>query len=94
MNGFGFVQIVSRLEGPSLLHRMTTSRVGAAARMALRRAEMVEGPGTTLLTVHPTVKDRLKTDWLEQLERRTGRPTRIETDPALALGAGQAQVIA
>ncbi|MDG5748824.1 ribonuclease [Qipengyuania sp. XHP0207] len=93
MNGFGFVQIVARLEGPSLLHRFATSRVGMAARMALRRAEMVEGPGITLLTVHPALKAKLKAEWLAELERRTGRPTRIETDPGLAIEAAQAQIV-
>ncbi len=93
MNGFGFVQIVARLEGPSLLHRFATSRVGMAARMALRRAEMVEGPGITLLRVHPALKGKLKAEWLAELERRTGRPTRIETDPGLAIEAAQAQIV-
>ena len=94
MNGFGLVQIVARLEGPSLLHRFATSRVGMAARMALRRAEMVEGAGLTLLTVHPALKAKLKTEWLEEVERRTGRPLKIETDPGLAIEAAAAQVVA
>ena len=93
MNGFGFVQLVARLEGPSLLHRMASSRVGAAARMALRRAEMVEGAGAILLTVHPALKAKLKPDWLNQLTTRTGREVRIETDPALALNGSQAQIV-
>ncbi len=93
MNGFGFVQIVARLEGPSLLHRFATSRVGMAARMALRRAEMVEGPGATLLTVHPALKAKLKAEWLAELESRTGRPTRVETEPGLAIEAAQAQIV-
>ena len=93
MNGFGFVQLVARLEGPSLLHRMATSRVGAAARMALRRAERVEGAGITLLTVHPALKAKLKPEWLEELEKRTGRQVRIETDPGLAIEAAAAQII-
>ena len=93
MNGFGFVQIVARLEGPSLLHRFATSRVGMAARMALRRAEMVEGAGVTLLTVHPALKAKLKAEWLAEIERRTGRPLRIETDPGLAIEAAAAQVV-
>ncbi|MBX7532198.1 ribonuclease [Qipengyuania sp. 1XM1-15A] len=93
MNGFGFVQIVARLEGPSLLHRFATSRTGMAARMALRRAEMVEGAGVTLLTVHPALKAKLKPEWLGEVERRTGRPLRIETDPALAIEAASAQIV-
>ena len=94
MNGFGFVQIVARLEGPSLLHRFATSRTGAAARMALRRAEAVDGAGTTLLTVHPALKAKLKDEWLAELTRRTGRPVRVETDPGLALEAATAQIVA
>lgn len=93
MNGFGFVQIVARLEGPSLLHRFATSRVGMAARLALRRAEMVEGPGVTHLTVHPAIKARCKPEWLAELERRTARPVRIETDPGLAIEAPHAQIV-
>ena len=94
MNGFGFVQIVARLTGPSLLHRMASARVAAAARMALRRAEMAEGAGITLLTVHPAVRAKLDDAWLAELERRTGRPYRIVTDPSLAIEAAQAQIVA
>lgn len=93
MNGFGFVHCIARLEGPSLLHRMASSRTGAVARMALRRAEMVNGPGTTLMTVHPALKAKLKPEWLAELERRTGRPHKVETDPGLAIEAAQAQII-
>lgn len=93
MNGFGFVQLVSRLEGPSLLHRFATSRTGMGVRMALRRAELVEGAGITLLTVHPALKAKLKSEWIEELERRTGRPLRIETDPGLAIEAASAQIM-
>ena len=93
MNGFGFVQLVARLEGPSLLHRFATSRLGMAARMALRRAEMVEGAGETLLTVHPALKAKLRPEWLAEVQRRTGRPLRIETDPGLAIEAAAAQIV-
>lgn len=93
MNGFGFVQLVARLEGPSLLHRMETSRVGMAARMALRRAEMVSDPGAILLTVHPALKAKFKPEWLEELARRTGREVRIATDPGLALNGAFAQAV-
>ncbi|WP_379549582.1 ribonuclease E/G [Qipengyuania sp. DGS5-3] len=95
MNGFGFVQLVARLEGPSLLHRFATSRVGACARMALRRAEMAEGTGRVLLlTVHPALKAKLKEHWLLELAERTGKEVRVEINPTLALEAAQAQIIA
>ena len=94
MNGFGFVQLVARLEGPSLLHRFATSRTGMAARMVIRRAERVEGPGVTLLTVHPALKAKRRPEWIAELERRTGRPVRIETDPGLAIEGAAAQIVA
>jgi hypothetical protein len=93
INGFGLVQIVARLEGPSLLHRMATSRVGAAARLVLRQAEAIEQPGALQLTVHPALKAKLKPEWLEELARRTGRTVRVETDPGLAIQAGFAQAV-
>ncbi len=93
MNGFGFVQLVARLEGPSLLHRMEYSRVGAAARMVLRRAEQLDGAGTTQLTVHPALTAKLKTEWLDELRRRTGRAATVLTDPGIALGAGHVQIV-
>lgn len=94
MNGFGFVQIVARLEGPSLLHRFATSRVRMCARYALRVGERAEGIGPVLLlTVHPSLKAKLKPEWLEELAKRTGRKVRIETSPTLALEAPSAQIL-
>ncbi|MEP1422999.1 MAG: ribonuclease [Erythrobacter sp.] len=94
MNGFGFVQIVARLEGPSLLHRFATSRTGMCARYAVRVAERTEGTGPVLLlTVHPALKAKLKPEWVEELSKRTGRQVRIETNPALALEAPSAQIM-
>lgn len=95
MNGFGFVQLVARLEGPSLLHRFATARTGMCTRMALRVAERAEGHGPVLeLRVHPALKAKFKPEWVEELARRTGKEVRIETDPALALEAPQAQILA
>ena len=93
MNGFGFVQMVGRVDGPSILHRFAAARTGACARIALRRAEQLDGPGTTLLTVHPALKAKLTPGWLTELERRTARPVLIETDPGLALEAPSAQIV-
>ncbi len=95
MNGFGFVQLVARLEVPSLLHRFATARLGMSARMALRRAELAaDGTGRlVLLTVHPALKAKLKDDWLADLARRTGREVRIAADPGLAIEAAHAQLL-
>ena len=95
INGFGFVQIIARLEGPSLLHRFASSRTGMCARFALRVAERAEGIGPILeLRVHPALKAKLKAEWIEQLGRRTGKEVRIATDSGLALEAPQAQILA
>jgi ribonuclease G len=93
MNGFGFVQLVARSTGPSLLHRLTHRRPAAAARLLLRRAEAVEGAGAILLTAHSAVLRELKPEWLAELARRTGREIRLETDHALALDGGHAQIV-
>ena len=93
MNGFGFVQLVARVERPSLLHRLTLSRAGAAARMLLRRGEQVAEPGALLLTAHPTVAAQLSETWVAELARRTGREVRLASDPALALDGGFAQAV-
>ncbi len=94
MNGFGFVQLVARLEGPSLLHRFATSRTGMCARYALRVAERAQGTGPVLLlTVHPALQAKLKPEWLDELARRTGKQVRIEIDPGLALEAPSAQIL-
>lgn len=96
MNGFGFVQLVARLEGPSLLHRFATARLGMAARMALRRAEIAaeSGIGRVLqLTVHPALKAKLKDAWLDELARRTGRAVDVTADPGLAIEAAHAQIL-
>ena len=94
MNGFGFVQLVARLTGPSLLHRFAHHRLGASARMALRRGELAEGSGRVLLlAVHPALKAKLKQPWLDELARRTGREVRVESDPGLAIEAAHAQLV-
>jgi hypothetical protein len=94
INGFGFVQIVTRLQHPSLLQRLALYPAQAAARQLLRRAEMLEGAGMIELTAHPAVLARLTGEWLDQLRRRSGRDLVQRADPALAIGAAHAQLIA
>ena len=94
MNGFGFVQLVARLDRPSILHRATFQRADTAARWLLRRAMALHGPGCIELAGHPALEAQLRPEWLAELQRRTACEVRFRPDAGLAIEAPHAQLIA
>lgn len=94
MNGFGLVQLVARLEGPSLVDRIMQRWSDATARMLLRRAEQVDEPGSILLTAHSRVRAAFHGGWEDELARRTGRTIVWRTDDTIAPFAAFAQAVA
>ena len=94
MNGFGFVQIVARLERPSFVHRFAYDPAGMAARFLMRQGERVEGSGPVLeLTANPAVAAKLTDAWLTELTRRTGRTVRVAARDTVAITGGHAQIV-
>jgi len=93
MNGFGFVQIVARLQRLSLLHRLHHQAAKAAAMRLLRRAERIDAPGTLLLTAPPSVRAAVNRGLEAELMRRTGRDIAWQIEPTLAPEAAFAQAL-
>lgn len=91
MNGFGLVQLVARLERPSLLHLAVWQRTGLVWRRLLRRAEVLAGTGAIELAIHPSLERAIEPAHLAELERRTGARVRIRKVATLAPEAPQAQ---
>lgn len=92
MNGFGFVQIVTRRERPSLLERMQFDGAASDAAALLRRAERAVGTGPLSVRASAAVIGyiRARPQWIEQLGLRTGRAVVLDVDLE-AKGIGHAQ---
>lgn len=91
-NGFGFLQIVRRRERPSLVEQLRFDARATDAALLLRQAERAAGTGVLQLIARPAVADHIGAhpDWIDALQRRTGRPVAIVTD-AEVKGTGHAQ---
>jgi ribonuclease G len=90
INGFGFMQIVSRKLRPSLLEILQASRATNAALKLLRQAERDRGTGAMRLAVHPAGANKLTPALLEELARRTGRAVTVEARGEIPIDGGSA----
>lgn len=93
MNGFGFVQLVSRLERPSIVARYQRAPRTLAGITLARRAEAITDPGKLLLCANPGLRGRLPFELEAQLRQRTGRDLEWNWDSDLALNAPYVQTI-
>ena len=93
MNGFGFVQLVARLERPSILSRIQSDLHFAGATLLMRRMEDVREAGRLLGTGHPRVIAAIGGEEEAELRRRTGRAIAWHSDPSLAPLGGFAQAL-
>ncbi|MBJ7502471.1 MAG: ribonuclease [Sphingopyxis sp.] len=92
VNGFGFMQIVRRRDRPSLIEQIRLDPVATDAALLLRQAERAAGAGPLTLTARARVIDHISahSDWIDALQKRTGRAVRLIADPAIK-GTGHAQ---
>lgn len=92
VNGFGLMQIIRRRTRPSLIEQVRFDATATDAALLLRQAERAAGTGAMQLRARPAVIDRIAAHprWIEELQRRTGRPVELIADAELK-GAGHAQ---
>lgn len=91
INGFGFMQIVRRKTGPSVLEVAQADKVLTATLALLRQAERsAAGAGSLQLNVHPAVAAKLhhRQVWLDELSKRTGRNVLVEASGNISITGG------
>ncbi|MEP5187380.1 MAG: hypothetical protein ABJQ41_01565 [Marinomonas sp.] len=91
VNGFGFMQIVSRKTGPSVVELLQANQILNAALQMLRQAERSTGTGELCLELHSAVAAKLNAhpQWLEELAKRSGRPVRLEAKGNVPIQGGR-----
>lgn len=95
INGFGFMQIVTRRARQSLSEMLHYRSVTAHTFELLRRAERHADPGAMQLVTHPAITAKLeqRPEWIAELARRTGRAVSLRVDAKLAMGGGYAETV-
>jgi Ribonuclease E/G family len=90
INGFGFMQVVTRRRRPSLPEMLRYRRLTCCALSLLRMAERNRNAGPMTLVAHSRVLELLETKplWIEQLVKRTGRTVALCKDNLLAIEVG------
>ena len=96
INGFGFMQILTRRTRQSIPEMMQYRPALAEALALLRRAERDRRTGAMQLVAHPAVLTQIQAqpDWITLLARRTGRSASLRADAQLAIGAGYVEATA
>ncbi|MFM6931900.1 MAG: ribonuclease E/G [Novosphingobium sp.] len=91
MNGFGLVQLVSRLERPSILARYQQARGRLGMVTLARRAESAPGHGALLMCAHPALRQHIPSDFESAVTARTGRRLKWDWSESVALEAPYVQ---
>lgn len=96
INGFGFMQILTRRTRQSIAEIVQYRRTLFEALALLRRVERDRGTGGIKLVAHPAVLSQIEAQpgWTELVARRTGRAVSLRADPQLAIGAGYVEAAA
>ncbi len=96
INGFGFMQILTRRTRQSIPEMLQYRPVLAEALALLRRAERDRGTGPMTLVAFPTVLAQIAAQptWTAVLQRRTGRAVSLRADAQLAIGGGYVEATA
>jgi hypothetical protein len=90
VNGFGFLQLVSRRRRASMLELIQGNRVNAHVYGLLRRAERDRGVGAMTIVAHPAITARLSASQslLDMLTQRTKRLVSLRSDASIDMSGG------